>query len=80
MRTLEQRAALDDYEVQDEYDFSDAVRGRFYQPKKVSTTLELDNDLLMYLKKKAAEEHLDCNQLINSLLRESLSSISRKTA
>ncbi|MDR9467067.1 hypothetical protein [Marinospirillum sp.] len=61
MRILEQRAALDDYEVQDEYDFSDAVRGRFYRPKKVSTTLELDNDLLMYLKRKASEEHLDYN-------------------
>lgn len=72
MRTAEQRSVLDDYEMQDDYDFSNAVRGRFYQPKKISTTLELDNDLLIYLKKKAAEEHLDYNQLVNSLLRHSI--------
>ena len=30
---------FDDYEMLDEYDFSDGVRGRFYKPTKVEITL-----------------------------------------
>ncbi|MFA6699186.1 MAG: BrnA antitoxin family protein [Thiomicrospira sp.] len=70
MRTLEQRAELDDFELADNYDFSQGVRGRFYQPKKVATTIRLDNDILLYLKKKASEEHIGYQTLINSLLRD----------
>lgn len=70
MRTPEERAELDNFELADHYDFSDGVRGRFYQAKKVSTTIRLDNDVLLYLKKKAAEEHIGYQTLINSLLRD----------
>ena len=70
MRTLEQRAELDDFELEEEYDFSKGVRGRFYEPKKISTTLRLDNDILLYLKKKSKEEHIGYQTLINSLLRD----------
>lgn len=70
MRTLEQRAELDVFEMKDSYDFSSGVRGRFYQPKKVSTTIRLDNDILLFLKKKASEDHIGYQTLINSLLRD----------
>jgi hypothetical protein len=36
-----------------EYDFSHGTRGRFYSPKKISTTIRLDDDVLLYLKKVA---------------------------
>lgn len=52
MSTPEQRAAFDDYEVKDEYDLTSGVRSRFYKSKKVSTTLRLDDDVLLYLKKR----------------------------
>ena len=70
MRTLEQRAELDDFEMEDNYDFSTGVRNRFYQAKKVSTTIRLDNDILLFLKKKASEDHIGYQTLINSLLRD----------
>ena len=70
MRTLEQRAELDNFELEDDYDFSQGIRGRFYQPRKVATTIRLDNDILLYLKKKASEEHIGYQTLINSLLRD----------
>ena len=34
MKNVEQRAKFDDYELEDNYDFSNGIRGRFYKPKK----------------------------------------------
>lgn len=70
MRTLDQRAALDDFELEDDYDFSDGVRSRFYSSKKVSTTIRLDNDVVLLLKKQAAEKHVGYQTLINAVLRD----------
>lgn len=70
MRTPEERQKHDDFELPDEVDFSGGVRGRFYQPRKVSTTIRIDNDVLLFLKKKAAEEHVGYQTLINTLLRD----------
>lgn len=44
-----------EYELPDEYDFAGkpARRGRFYSPKKVSVTIRLDDDLVLYFKKLA---------------------------
>jgi len=42
---------FDDYEIQEEYDFSDGVRGRFYEPKKIPVSLRLDNDIVLFFKK-----------------------------
>ena len=39
MRKFDERAELDDFELNEHYDFSNAVRGRFYDAKKVSTTI-----------------------------------------
>jgi hypothetical protein len=35
----------------DNYDFNDGIRGRFYQSKKVRATMQLDNDVVLFLKK-----------------------------
>lgn len=70
MSTPEERAKFDDFEMEEEYDFSNGIRGRFNHPKKVSTTIRLDNDVLLFLKKKASEEHIGYQTLINSLLRD----------
>ena len=69
MNNIEDREKYDEYEMVDEYDFSNAVRGRFYQPKKVPTTLRIDNDILIFLKKQAGEQKIPYQTLINTLLR-----------
>jgi len=52
MKNVEKRAKFDNFELEYNYDFTDAVRGRFYKPKKVPTSMRLDNDILLFLKKK----------------------------
>jgi len=70
MKNSEDRAKYDDYEILEDYDFSDGVRGRFYKPKKVPTSMRLDNDILIFLKKQASEQKIAYQTLINNLLRE----------
>ncbi len=70
MKNVEQRAKFDDYEMLDDYDFSDGIRGRFYKPTKVPTTMRLDNDILLFFKKQASEKKIAYQTLINNLLRE----------
>jgi len=41
------------------HDFSHGIRGRFYRPKKISTSMRIDNDILLYLKKMASEKKQD---------------------
>ena len=48
MKSVEERAKYDDYKILDEYDFSDEVRGRYYQLKKIPTSMRLDNDILIF--------------------------------
>ena len=70
MSNIKEREKFDDYEMLDEYDFSDGVRGRFYEPKKIPTTLRLDNDIILYFKKLASEKKVPYQSLINALLRK----------
>jgi predicted DNA binding CopG/RHH family protein len=70
MKSVEERAKYDDYEMKDEYDFSGGIRGRFYKPKKIPTTMRLDNDIILFLKKEASEKKIAYQTLINNLLRE----------
>lgn len=60
----------EDFELEKEYDFSKGIRGRFYLPKKVSTTLRLDDDILLYFKKLATEKKVGYQTLLNSALRD----------
>lgn len=65
----------DDYELKDNYDFTGAVRGRFYKPKKIPTTLRLDNDIILYFKKMASEQKIPYQTLINAYLRKELDEV-----
>lgn len=58
------------FEMADEYDFSGGVRGRFYQPKKISTSIRLDDDIILYFKKKASESKTGYQTLMNAALRD----------
>ncbi len=60
----------DDFVLNDEYDFSRGTRGRFYNPKKISTTIRLDDDIITYFKKRASEEKIGYQTLVNSALRD----------
>lgn len=59
-----------DFVFKDEYDFSEGVRGRFYTPRKKTTTIRLDDDIILYFKKMAGEEKIGYQTLLNSALRE----------
>ena len=75
MSDIKQREKFDEYEVQDEYDFTDAVRGRFYEPKKIPVSLRLDNDIILFFKKLASEKKVPYQTLINALLRKELQAV-----
>jgi predicted DNA binding CopG/RHH family protein len=70
MSNVNQRAKYDDFELEDNYDFSNGIRGRFYQPKKIPISMRLDNDILIFLKKQASEKKIAYQTLINNLLRD----------
>jgi len=75
MSNIKQREKFDDYEVEDEYDFTDGVRGRFYEPKKIPVSLRLDNDIILFFKKLASEKKVPYQTLINALLRKELQTV-----
>ena len=75
MSNIKQRERFDEYEMEDEYDFTDGVRGRFYEPKKIPVSLRLDNDIILYFKKLASEKKVPYQTLINALLRKELQSL-----
>jgi predicted DNA binding CopG/RHH family protein len=78
MSNIKEREKFDEYEMLDDYDFSGGVRGRFYKPKKIPTTLRLDNDIILYFKKLASEQKVPYWTLINALPRKELQSIRSK--
>ena len=75
MSNIKEREKFDDYEILEEYDFSDRVRGRFYEPKKIPVSLRLDNDIVLYFKKLASEQKVPYQTLINALLRKKLQEV-----
>ncbi len=75
MKNNQPKKQYDDYELQDNYDFKGAVRGRFYKPKKIPTTLRLDNDIILYFKKLASEQKVPYQTLINAYLRKELDAV-----
>jgi uncharacterized protein (DUF4415 family) len=60
----------EEFEMKKEYDFSNAIRGRFYKPKKIQKTLRLDEDILMYFQRAAAVRKIGHQTLINEALRK----------
>jgi predicted DNA binding CopG/RHH family protein len=75
MSNIKQRERFDDYEMEDEYDFTNGIRGRFYEPKKIPVSLRLDNDIILFFKKLASEKKVPYQTLINALLRKELQSV-----
>jgi predicted DNA binding CopG/RHH family protein len=75
MSNIKEKEKFDDYEVLDEYDFSDGIRGRFYEPKKIPVSLRLDNDIVLFFKKLASEQKVPYQRLINALLRKKLQGV-----
>ena len=67
----------DDYAMKKEYDFSHGTRGRFYSPKKISTTIRLDDDVLLYLKKLARIKKIKYQTLLNSVLRDYIEKVAQ---
>ena len=75
MSNIKEREKFDDYEMLDEYDFSDGVRGRFYEPKKIPVSLRVDNDIVLFFKKLTSEKKVPYQTLINALLRKELQTV-----
>ena len=62
--------------MKNEYDFSNAERGRFYRPDAtMSIPLYLDQDIEAWFTDKAKAKGIDLQQLINDLLRKDISLI-----
>ena len=74
---MNNRSDWNDYELPEEYDFSgkQAVRGRFYAPKKKSVTIRLDDDIVLYFRKLAGIKKVGYQSLINAALRERINQI-----
>ncbi len=71
------RKSKDEYKMKKEYDFSQGTRGRFYSPKKISTTIRLDDDVLLYLKKLASIKKTGYQTLLNRILRDYIQKIAQ---
>ena len=67
----------DGFEMKKEYDFSKGTRGRFYFPKKISITIRLDDDVLLYLKKMAGMKKVGYQTLLNSILRDYMQKVAQ---
>lgn len=63
----------DDPEMQDEYDFSDAVRGKFYNEGAIHLPpVHIDTDLLVYFEKRAQARGTTLNELLNQILKKDM--------
>jgi len=65
----------DDFIMADEYDFSLGIRGRFFQPHKIATTIRIDNDVVIYFKKMSSETKQGYQTLMNNALRAYITSL-----
>jgi len=75
MSNIKEREKYDNYEMLDDYDFSEGIRGRFYEPKKIPVSLRLDNDIVLFFKKMASEQKVPYQTLINTVLRKTLQKV-----
>ncbi len=56
-----------------EYDFSKAERGKFYRPNATfKFPIYLDDEIQEFVSKKAKEEGIEPNDLVNGLLRAAM--------
>jgi hypothetical protein len=60
--------------MEDEYDFSKAVQGKFYRPlESLEIPVYLDPGVKEYYARKAREQNMRPEELINSVLKENMS-------
>ncbi len=66
--------------MKDEYDFSNAERGRFYRPDaQLNIPVYLDHDVESWFAEKAKMKGVNLQSLINELLRKDISLIQEVT-
>jgi len=59
--------------MKDEYDFSNAERGKFYRPgAQLIPPVHLDPEVLSYLAARAEARGTSLNDLVNELLRKDI--------
>jgi len=60
-------------DMKDEYDFSQAERGRFYRKDAVlAAPLHLDPEVLSFLTARAQARGMSVNELVNALLKKDI--------
>jgi hypothetical protein len=56
-----------------EYDFSNAVRGKFYRPEaKLKLPIYLDEEVLDFFTKQAESQGVEVSDLLNDRLRQDI--------
>lgn len=66
--------------MKQEYDFSNAERGKFYQPDaKLNIPVYLDQDIENWFTEKAKAKGVDLQSLVNEILRKDKSLIQEVT-
>jgi hypothetical protein len=59
--------------MKDEYDFSNAERGKFYRPNlRLIPPLRLEPEVLDFLATRAQERGVTLNELLNQLLKKDM--------
>lgn len=59
--------------MRDEYDFSQAERGKFYnQDARLNLPVYLDDEVREFVAKVAARQNTDLSQAVNDLLRSDM--------
>jgi hypothetical protein len=59
--------------MKDEYDFSNAERGKFYRPNlRLIPPVRLEPEVLDFLATRASERGTTVNQLVNLLLKKDM--------
>ena len=66
--------------MKEEYDFSNAQRGRFYRPgAQLNIPVYLDQDIESWFAEKAKAKGVNLQSLVNDLLRKDISLIEEVT-
>jgi len=66
--------------MKDEYNFSNAERGRFYHPNtQLKLPVYLDQDIENWISEKAKAKGVNLQSLVNDLLRQDISLIKEIT-
>jgi len=56
--------------MEEEYDFSQGVRGKFYRPNvRLNLPIYLDEDIADFVQKYAQRKKLDVQTVVNEILR-----------